>query len=173
MLATTQWPLERAVHLTSLVWVCVLWLPESLMDLSALWILCIIGSLGWGVHRSPVDSSQKGPLILKAFPCHNVIVYVTDYIVSGGEWQRNRPSLVPVPAAAGADHLWCRVLLLRPCGLQALHARIRFQFPIDADHPSHWRHLLLFMCIRGMDSNCCTWHTCEFNWFMCAFFVNP
>ena len=36
MLATTQWPLERAVHLTSLVWVCVLWLPESLMDLSAL-----------------------------------------------------------------------------------------------------------------------------------------
>ena len=37
MLATTQWPLERAVHLTSLVWVCVLWLPESLMDLSALW----------------------------------------------------------------------------------------------------------------------------------------
>ena len=38
MLATTQWPLERAVHLTSLVWVCVLWLPESLMDLSALWL---------------------------------------------------------------------------------------------------------------------------------------
>ena len=37
ILATTQWPLERAVHLTSLVWVCVLWLPESLMDLSALW----------------------------------------------------------------------------------------------------------------------------------------
>ena len=36
MLATTQWPLERAVHLTSHVWVCVLWLPESLMDLSAL-----------------------------------------------------------------------------------------------------------------------------------------
>ena len=36
MLATTQWPLERAVHLTSLVWVCVLWLPESLMELSAL-----------------------------------------------------------------------------------------------------------------------------------------
>ena len=36
MLATTQWPLERAAHLTSLVWVCVLWLPESLMDLSAL-----------------------------------------------------------------------------------------------------------------------------------------
>ena len=36
MLATTQWPVERAAHLTSLVWVCVLWLPESLMDLSAL-----------------------------------------------------------------------------------------------------------------------------------------
>ena len=36
MLETTQWPLERAAHLTSLVWVCVLWLPESLMDLSAL-----------------------------------------------------------------------------------------------------------------------------------------
>ena len=41
ILATTQWPLERAAHLTSLVWVCVLWLPESLMDLSA---LCIIMS---------------------------------------------------------------------------------------------------------------------------------
>ena len=38
MLATTPWPLERAAHLTSLVWVCVLWLPESLMDLSALWV---------------------------------------------------------------------------------------------------------------------------------------
>ena len=37
MLATTQWPLERAANLTSFVWVCVLWLPESLMGLSALW----------------------------------------------------------------------------------------------------------------------------------------
>ena len=36
MLATTQWPLERAAHLTSLAWFCVLWLPESLMDLSTL-----------------------------------------------------------------------------------------------------------------------------------------
>ena len=40
MLATTQWPLERAVNLTWLVWVCVLWLPGSIMDLSALWIMC-------------------------------------------------------------------------------------------------------------------------------------
>ena len=46
MLATTQWPLERAANLTSLVWVCVLWLPESLMGLSALWAL-IIGIRGW------------------------------------------------------------------------------------------------------------------------------
>ena len=38
MLVTTQWPLERAADLTSLVWVCVLWLPESLMGLSALWL---------------------------------------------------------------------------------------------------------------------------------------
>ena len=36
MLATTKWPLECAAHLTLLVWVCVLWLPEYLMDLSAL-----------------------------------------------------------------------------------------------------------------------------------------
>ena len=42
MLATTQWPLERAAHLTSLVWVCVLWLPESLMDISALCEACYI-----------------------------------------------------------------------------------------------------------------------------------
>ena len=38
MLVTTQWPLERAAHLTSLVWVCVLWRPESLTELSALWL---------------------------------------------------------------------------------------------------------------------------------------
>ena len=30
MLVTTQWPLERAGHLTSLVGVCVLWLPWKL-----------------------------------------------------------------------------------------------------------------------------------------------
>ena len=36
MLVTTQWPLRRATHLTSLVWVCVVWRPESLMELSAL-----------------------------------------------------------------------------------------------------------------------------------------
>ena len=36
MLVTTQWPLKRAAHLTSLVWVCVVCRPESLMELSAL-----------------------------------------------------------------------------------------------------------------------------------------
>ena len=30
MLVTTQWPLKRPVHLTSLVWVCVLWMPWKL-----------------------------------------------------------------------------------------------------------------------------------------------
>ena len=30
MLVTLQWPLKRAVHLTSLVWFCVLWLPWKL-----------------------------------------------------------------------------------------------------------------------------------------------
>ena len=37
MPVTSQWPLKRAAHLTSLVWVCVLWRPENLMELSALW----------------------------------------------------------------------------------------------------------------------------------------
>ena len=37
MLVTTQWPLKRAAHLTSRFWVCVVWQPESLMELSALW----------------------------------------------------------------------------------------------------------------------------------------
>ena len=37
MLLTTQWLLKRAARLTSLVWVCVVWRPESLMDISALW----------------------------------------------------------------------------------------------------------------------------------------
>ena len=36
MLVTTQWPLKRAAHLTSLVWLCVVWRPESLIELSAL-----------------------------------------------------------------------------------------------------------------------------------------
>ena len=37
MLVTTQWPLKHSAHLTSLVWICVLWRPGSLMELSALW----------------------------------------------------------------------------------------------------------------------------------------
>ena len=36
MLVTTQWPLECVSHLTSLFWVCVLWRPESLTELSAI-----------------------------------------------------------------------------------------------------------------------------------------
>ena len=58
MLVTTQWPLERAAHLTSLVWVCVLWRPGSLTELSALWLhddewecpwyhLLPLASMGW------------------------------------------------------------------------------------------------------------------------------
>ena len=39
MLVTTQWSLKRAAHLTSLVWVCVVWRPESLMELSVLWFI--------------------------------------------------------------------------------------------------------------------------------------
>ena len=38
MLVTTQWPLKRAAHLISLVWFCLLWSSESLMELSALYI---------------------------------------------------------------------------------------------------------------------------------------
>ena len=55
MLVTTQWPLKRAGHLTSLVWVCVLWLPWKLngaicaMYASMRWV--IIGS---GNGLSPV-----------------------------------------------------------------------------------------------------------------------
>ena len=39
MLVTTKWPLKRAAHLTSLICVCVVWWPGSLMELSA---LCIV-----------------------------------------------------------------------------------------------------------------------------------
>ena len=28
----------------------------------------------WGIHRSPVDSPHKGPLLRKAFPCHSVVM---------------------------------------------------------------------------------------------------
>ena len=55
MLVTTQWPLKRAAELTSLVWYCVLWRPESLMDLSALWSYCLIEFwFHWCLYASPV-----------------------------------------------------------------------------------------------------------------------
>ena len=39
MLVATQWPLKRAPHLTSLVWVCVLWRYKSSLELVVLWLL--------------------------------------------------------------------------------------------------------------------------------------
>ena len=36
MLVNTQWPLKRALHLTLLAWVCVVWRSESSLGLSAL-----------------------------------------------------------------------------------------------------------------------------------------
>ena len=42
MLVTTQWPLKRAAHLTSLVWVYVLRRSESLMEPFALWTYLIL-----------------------------------------------------------------------------------------------------------------------------------
>ena len=46
MLVTTQWPLKRAVHLTSLVWVCVLWLPWKLNGaICAMRFLCVASLL--------------------------------------------------------------------------------------------------------------------------------
>ena len=36
MLVTTQWPLKHAPHLTSLVWVCVVWRSKSSLELGAL-----------------------------------------------------------------------------------------------------------------------------------------
>ena len=38
MLVATQWPLKRAPHLTFLAWVCVIWMSESSLELSALWV---------------------------------------------------------------------------------------------------------------------------------------
>ena len=43
ILVTTQWPLKRAAHLTSFVWVCVVWRPISFMELSA---LCLVWRYG-------------------------------------------------------------------------------------------------------------------------------
>ena len=65
MLATTQWPLERAVHLTSLVWVCVLWLPESLMDLSALCCTEANISFWFMVYRLSIADKM-------CVPCHYI-----------------------------------------------------------------------------------------------------
>ena len=65
MLVTTQWPLKPAADLNSLVWVCVLWRPESLTELSALcteiilkiiflrlyWNLSGANELNWSVPK--------------------------------------------------------------------------------------------------------------------------
>ena len=57
MLVTTQWPLKRAAHLTSLVWVCVLWRPWKLNGAVCamakyLWTLMLmILSYGWCVQK--------------------------------------------------------------------------------------------------------------------------
>ena len=45
MLVTTQWPLKRAAHLTSLVWVCVLWLPWKLNG--AICAMCTVPVIDW------------------------------------------------------------------------------------------------------------------------------
>ena len=42
MLVTTQWPLKRAAHLASLVWVFVLWLPWKLNG-----AICTMGNSVW------------------------------------------------------------------------------------------------------------------------------
>ena len=34
--------------------------------------LCIASPLWWGIHWWPVDSPDKGPVMWKVFPCHNV-----------------------------------------------------------------------------------------------------
>ena len=86
MLATTQWPLERAAHLTSLVWVCVLWLPESLMDLSALW--------HW-MHASPPENELSwllGPTHLATLAIGSSQSWVEVYLYqcnTGSIWKWN------------------------------------------------------------------------------------
>ena len=50
MLVTTKWPLKRAPHLTSLVWVCVVWRSKRSLELA---VLCIRQTL------SPIDLAMS------------------------------------------------------------------------------------------------------------------
>ena len=77
MLATTQWPLERAAHRTSLVWVCVLWLPESLMDLSALCGCLFKKKKIYSRGKTPTTASVFGrfaPRFCQVASCPKLIV---------------------------------------------------------------------------------------------------
>ena len=53
MLVTTQWPLKRGAHLTSLVWVCVLWRPYRLNG-----AICAMGLFMRDALYHPDDISQ-------------------------------------------------------------------------------------------------------------------
>ena len=55
ILVTTQWPLKRAAHLTSLFWVCVLWLPWNLNG--------AICAMEWVIQFNGLseNSGQRGP----------------------------------------------------------------------------------------------------------------
>ena len=58
ILVTTQWPLKRAPHLTSLTWGCVVWRSDSSLGLSALriWRYSVAYTTGlkygkrWGIY---------------------------------------------------------------------------------------------------------------------------
>ena len=80
MVVTTQWPLKRAAHLTSLVWVCVLWLPWKLNG-----AICAMGS-NWQQPGTSLDNGlalnrRQAIIWTNADPFHWRI-----YAALGGWW---------------------------------------------------------------------------------------
>ena len=96
--------MKRADHLTSLVWFCVLWLPESLIGLSA---PCVMGQVAaWPrsgpLSRRPVAGSVFCGLIGGRVPGDASSGYpVISWAVGNGRWWRGMVALV----VAGGRHV--------------------------------------------------------------------
>ena len=69
MLVTTQWPLKRTAHLTSLVWVCVLWLPWKLNG-----AIC-------AMHSSKAVDLNTESLVYSGI-AENILISETNYSLS-------------------------------------------------------------------------------------------
>ena len=83
------------------------------------------------IHRSPVDSPHRGPVMRKAFPCHDVIpgpcLTYSDLTLSQAFQpmaaqlsMKAAPPLAKILATASLTHLWCVVAFRHVCATPRL-----------------------------------------------------